>query len=186
MGAGKAVGVDLSEKCIKAAKKRFKNDTRAEFYQGDISNLEMFKRSIFDAVICLGTINYLNPKRMKLAMNEFIRVIKPGGKVIILFQKDKGFVIQCVKKIANLLSLKLYLFLIENFSFILLPLMPLLVGRKISLNYLKYDILLSLRGLHFGVPVKIDEKFRVKTLTCEQCSELTTASYKIIVAKRRA
>jgi len=185
MGAQQVVGVDLSQKCIKIARQRYKKSKNLKFYVSNISKLSMFKRSSFDVVFCIGTINYLNLSEARQVIAEFKRIIRPGGVILILFQKEKGWPIRSIRFLANILPLKVYLFLIENFSFSLLPLMPLLVGRKISLNYLKYDILLSLRGLNFGIPLKIDEKFRERTLTCEQCSEVTTASYKIIVSKPR-
>lgn len=42
-------------------------------------------------------------------------------------------------------------------------------------------MLIGLRGIYFGVPANLPEKYRITTLTCEQCSEALTASYKIIV-----
>jgi len=181
MGARKVIGIDLSNESIKVAKKRNQANKKMGFHQGDISNLKTFQSNAFDAVCCLGTINYLNPTDAKTALKEFIRVTKPEGVILVLFQKDKGLVIQFVSMIATWLPKKIYLFLIKNFSFLLKPVVEKIIGRKISLNYLKYDILLSLRNLHFGIPIKIDEKFRIKTIKCLQCSEKTTASFKIKV-----
>lgn len=181
MGAKKVIGVDLSKECIKVAKRRFQGNKKINVYQGNIVDLKMFKNKLFDVIFCIGTINYLNPEETKIALHEFTRVTKPGGIILILFQKEKGVVVQFSNLIANLLPLKIYLFLIEKFAFLFKPAVEKIIGRSISLNYLKYDILLSLRGIHFGLPLKINEKFRVKTIKCEQCSEETTASYKIRV-----
>ena len=182
-GAKFVGGVDLSEECVEIARRKYKKNKKLKFYSGDIRNLKMFKDSRFDIVICVGTIFYLNPDEMKKAFKEFIRVAKPNGIILILFHKRKGIIGNTARYIANKPSLKLYLFLIDNFAFLLKPFVSFLIGRKVNLDYLKYDILLSLRGIYFGVPLKIPEKFRIKTVTCEHCSENTTTSYKIKVPK---
>lgn len=183
MGARRVIGLDLSHRCLEIAKKRFRHNQQVRFYQGNVTNLERFASSVFDAVLCTGTISYLSPGAAKIAYDEFFRVTKPGGIIIIMFQKNKGPLIQLARLAANWLPLKVYLSLIENFGFLVKPAVEKIIGRKISLNYLKYDILLSLRGVHFGIPVKIDNRFRTETIKCELCSEVTTASYKIKVIK---
>ncbi len=162
-GAKKVIGIDLSKECIKSARQRYKNNKKIAFYEGNITHLEDFKDSIFDIIICIGTIFYLSPDEMKKALKEFIRVAKPGGIILIMFQKKKGTAILMARFFANILPLKVYLFLIENFSFFLKPIVKNLVGREISADYLKYDVLLSLRGIYFGTPLNINKKFRVKT-----------------------
>lgn len=180
-GAKRVEGIDLSKECINIAKKKYEKNKKLKFYSGDISDLKMFKDSRFDIVICVGTIFYLSPKGMKQALKEFVRVAKPNGIILILFHKKKGVIGSTARYIANKLPLNLYLFLIDNFAFLLKPFVSALIGRKVNLDYLKYDILLSLRGIYFGIPIKIPEKFRIKTATCEHCSEDTTTSYKIKV-----
>lgn len=183
--AKKVIGIDLSEECIKVARHRYKSNKKVDFHQGNITNLGKFKNSIFDIVICVGTIFYLSPDEMKKALSEFIRVAKPSGTILIMFQKKKGLIVNMAKFLANILPLGIYLFLIENFSFFLKPMVKNLVGREISSDYLKYDVLLSLRGIYFGTPININKKFRVKTIKCEQCSEKTTTTYKIKVPKNK-
>ncbi|KKT25441.1 class I SAM-dependent methyltransferase [Candidatus Pacearchaeota archaeon] len=182
-GAGKVIGIDLSKECVDAAKNRYKDIKKMEFIQGDIRNLRRFKDSSFDAVICVGTIFYLPPKEVRVVINEFLRVTKPNGTVLVLFQKEKGKIVKMARFIANKMPLKLYFLLIDKFAFLMKPAVKTLVGRNISTEYLKYDVLLSLKGINFGVPIKINKKFRVKTVKCEQCSEETTATYKIKVPK---
>ena len=122
---------------------------------------------------------------MKKAINEFIRVTKTNGIILVLFHKEKGIIGNTARYIANKLPLRFYLFLINDFSFLLKPLVSAMIGRKINQQYLKYDILLSLRGIYFGIPINIPDKFKIRTLTCENCSEKTTTSYKIKVPKSR-
>jgi len=184
-GAKGVVGVDLSEECIKVANDRYKTNKKLRFFQGDISNLKKLKDSEFDVVVCVGTIFYLSPENMEKALNEFVRVTKPNGTILVLFQKDKDLGVRTFRNLVNVLPLNLYLFLINNFSFLLKPAVESMVGRKISDEYLKYDVLLSLRGIVFGVPVDLPKKFITPTVTCEQCSEKTTTTYKIRVPKNK-
>jgi len=180
-GAKKVVGVDLSTECIRFANEKYSKNKKLEFYQGDIINLKRFKDNEFDIVICVGTIFYLKEEEMKLALKEFFRVTKHGGKVLVLFHKKKGILGNTARFVANALPFKLYLSLINIFAPILKPFAETAIKRKITLEYFKNDILISLRGIHFGIPNGLPEKFRVKTVESEQTSEETTASYKIIV-----
>jgi len=182
-GAKNVYGIDLSEECINVAKKRFPNNKNLEFRQRDIQNLKIFKDSTFDIVICVGTIFYLSPEGMKKALDEFARITKPQGIILVLFHKKKGFIGNTARYIANKLPLRFYISLINNFSFLLKPFVSAMIGRKINNEYLKYDILLSLKGIYFGIPINIPNKFKIKTLTCENCSEKTTTSYKIKIPK---
>ncbi len=180
-GAKLVVGVDLGEKCITIAKERFSKNKELKFYHGDIRNLSQFKDSQFDIVICTGTVVYLRPEDVKIALREFMRVIKPQGIVLVAFQKNKGFFIRTSTWIANHLSLKIYIRLVDLISHLVIPFSPILMGRSVSIDYLKYEVLLGLRNLHFGIPVRIPEKFRVKTASSEYSSEKTTTTYKIKV-----
>ena len=180
-GAKFVEGVDLSEECVEIARRKYIKNKKLKFYSGDIRNLKMFKDSRFDIVICVGTIFYLNPDEMRKALKEFIRVAKPNGIILVLFHKEKGIMGNAARYIANKVPLNLYLFIVENFAFLLKPFVIFLIGREVNLDYLKYDILLSLRGIYFGTPLKISDKFRIETAECENCSEKTTTSYKIKV-----
>jgi len=184
-GAKKVIGVDLSKECVKIARKKYAKNKNLNFQISDIKNLKIFKDSAFDITLCVGTIFYLPSDKMKKTLNEFIRVTKPNGIILVLFHKEKGVLGNAARFLANNLPLNLYLFLINNFAFLLKPLAEMLIGRKVNLNYFKYDILLSLRGIYFGIPIKIPEKLRVKTLTCEHCSEKTTTSYKIKIPQNK-
>lgn len=184
-GAKLVVGVDLSKECIKIAEEKYSSNKKLKFQYGDIQNFNKFNDSTFDIVVCIGTIFYLSPEGMKKALKEFIRVTKPGGTILVLFHKEKGFVGKTARYIANVLPLKLYLFFIHNFAFLFQPIVSLLVGRKINIEYLKYDIFLSLRGIYFGIPIKIPEKFRIKTVSSENSSEKTTTTYKIKVPRNK-
>ena len=76
------IGIDLSEGMLgRAKKKAYDHNLRAEFRLGDAENLS-FENASFDAVInrhLLWTL--LNPER---AVAEWKRVLRPGGKLIII------------------------------------------------------------------------------------------------------
>lgn len=184
-GAKKVVGIDLSKECVEFAKKKYKKYRKIEFYQGDIRNLSKFRDNEFDIVVCIGTIFYLPKKEMRIALNEFIRVTKPRGKVLVLFHKKKGLIGNMARFFANFLPFKIYLILVKVFASILKPFAEIAIKRKITLDYLKNDILISLRGIHFGIPEGIPDKFKVRTVESEQTSEETTASYKMVIPSNK-
>ena len=122
---------------------------------------------------------------MRRALNQFIRVVKPGGTILISFQKKKNFFVNLLTYIANITNIRIFLALIDLISLLLYPFAFFFLGRKVSRDYLKYDVLLSLRNLHYGVPVNVPKKFRIKTAETEFSSEKTTATYKINVPKNK-
>ena len=178
-GALLATGIDLSRKCVEKASIKYTDVKNARFLYGNIMDLNEFADESFDVLVCVGTIFYLSHDNMKVAMNEFKRVVKKGGTILVSFQKEKGLMTRAVKTFANLVPLPLFLILAEVMSWMMGPLMKGLIGRNVSRDYIKYDILISLRDLHFGHPFTIDQKYRIDTVETEFSSEKTTATYKI-------
>lgn len=91
------VGIDFSEKMLKIGQNKIESRTqnqesRIQFQVGDAQNLE-FKDETFDGVtIAFGIRNVKNREK---AISEFYRVLKPGGKLVILeFGKPKFFLIR--------------------------------------------------------------------------------------------
>lgn len=84
LNTGKVVGVDLSEKMLAVAKKRVGEaglDDRVEIKVEDIEKMT-FEDAGFDAVI--GTYALTTVPDPKSMMNECARVLKPGGRMVIL------------------------------------------------------------------------------------------------------
>lgn len=184
-GAKEVIGIDLSKECIEFARNKYGHIKNIKFIQGDISNLKQFHDSLFDIVFCVGTICYLKPEQIQVALKEFLRVTKPDGIILVLFQKEKGTAARLVRFLANIIPLRLYLFLINNFAYLIKPFLKPMLGRKISLDHLKYDVLLSLRGVFFGIPVEIPDKYRVVTASTIHSSEKTSTSFKISVPREK-
>lgn len=90
--AEKIVGFDLSEKMIRVGEqkvKRLKLDHLIQFQKGDSENMPFGDES-FDAItVAFGVRNFEN---LEIGLDEFFRVLKPGGVAVILeFSKPKYF-----------------------------------------------------------------------------------------------
>ncbi len=78
--------IELAESNLNVLKKNAKNLNNIEVYQGDAVNLERFSDNSFDIVLSLGPMYHLyDAQEQHKALNEAIRVTKPGGIIIIAF-----------------------------------------------------------------------------------------------------
>lgn len=75
-------GLDISEKMIDECRRRYHNTASANFCVGRIQNLP-FEDDFFDALLCMGALEYVRAEQQDDAMAEMIRVTKPGGLLII-------------------------------------------------------------------------------------------------------
>lgn len=73
-------GLDNNPKDIKYAEQKYKGI----FMVGDASNMTQIKDNSFDAVFSVGLHHHLTDEKAKKAIIEALRVIKKGGKVIII------------------------------------------------------------------------------------------------------
>jgi len=88
----KVIGVDISEGMLDVGRKKLKErglESRIELRSGDSEKLP-FEDNFFDAlIVAFGVRNFEN---LELGLREMLRVIKPGGKVVILeFSKPSKF-----------------------------------------------------------------------------------------------
>lgn len=91
-GVPEVVGVDLSEQMVNVAKRKFKEnfaEKNIHFQIADAENLP-FEENYFDATtVAFGVRNY---ETLDIGLKELYRVIKPGGKAIIIeFSKPRLF-----------------------------------------------------------------------------------------------
>src|SRR3989475_1298038 len=91
-------GIDLSEAMIKYV---CETSGIQRFRVGDIENLE-FADNTFDAVTCLGVIEYLD--RDEAALREIWRVLKPGGKAVISTPNATCFFYHTDRMLAGLMA----------------------------------------------------------------------------------
>lgn len=85
----RVVGVDISESMLGKARERAKRigPDRIEIEVGDAENLR-FDDNEFDVVVAQYVISAVpNPER---ALNEFVRVVRPGGEIIITTREGAG------------------------------------------------------------------------------------------------
>lgn len=88
----KVIGIDISEGMLEVGRKKMKErklDHKIELLLGDSENLP-FEENKFDAlVVGFGVRNFEN---LEKGLSEMLRVVKPGGKIIILeFSRPKSF-----------------------------------------------------------------------------------------------
>ena len=89
-------GLDISQNMVKLANEKAKkrNQKQVAFIQGDGESLPMNSNSIDYLTISYGFRNISN---YETALNEFYRVLKPGGKLGILeFSKPKSRIVGSV------------------------------------------------------------------------------------------
>lgn len=88
----KVTGVDISERMLEIGREKIRKNKvqeKIELLSGDSENLQ-FQDNFFDAVIVsFGVRNF---EDLEKGLGEMLRVLKPGGKVVILeFSKPRKF-----------------------------------------------------------------------------------------------
>ncbi len=89
---GKIIGVDISKEMLEIGRAKIREKSwqnRIELLDGDSENLP-FEDNTFDAVtVAFGVRNF---EHLEKGLSEMSRVLKPGGKLIVLeFSKPKIF-----------------------------------------------------------------------------------------------
>lgn len=85
---GKVVGSDFTEEMLNIAKEKINFSEVIKYEFADVMNLHYADNEFDVASIAFGIRNVDNPK---IGLSEMARVVKPGGKVIILeFGQPKG------------------------------------------------------------------------------------------------
>jgi ubiquinone/menaquinone biosynthesis C-methylase UbiE len=82
LGRYKIVGLDISEKFVEIAQKKAKEaGVEIDFRQGNVAQMP-FEEEMFDFIICRSAFkNFAEPV---MALDEMYRVLKVGGKALIL------------------------------------------------------------------------------------------------------
>lgn len=76
-------GIDISDKAIELCNRRFSlSNLNGNFVTGPAENLP-FKNDFFDCVCSMGVLHHVSDTQK--ALEEIYRVLKPGGKLILMF-----------------------------------------------------------------------------------------------------
>lgn len=76
----KVFGVDY---CVEALNIYYQKDPKAEMLVHDLTKPLPFFNNYFDALVCNNVLYALNKKMRQYIIDEFYRVIKPGGKIVV-------------------------------------------------------------------------------------------------------
>ena len=152
--ANKIVGIDISEGMLEIGKKKVEKlglQRRIELLKGDSETI-LFDNNSFDAVtVAFGVRNFQD---LELGLSEIKRVLRPGGKLIVL---------ECTKP---------KLPVIKNFYNLYLKVIAPWIGRVISKNknayqYLNESVQKFPEGKDF---VQILNKLGYKNASCKTLS----------------
>lgn len=83
------IGIDISEKCVEIANRV---NPLIKFERGDISRLG-YDDNYFDGIISCYSIIYTPKKFIPGILNEFKRILKPGGYLLLVVKEgsEEGF-----------------------------------------------------------------------------------------------
>lgn len=83
-------GMEFNDSLREIAISQLKS-TNATVFKGDIRNLETFPKKQFDVLVCQRVIiNLLNPEDQKLALDNLIKLVVPGGLLIFIEAFQSG------------------------------------------------------------------------------------------------
>jgi hypothetical protein len=173
-----AIGVDFNKSCIEYCKMKFPSSTE-DYILADITNLYMLKNSTFDIVFGIGVMSYLSKREIDTCLKGFQRILTKEGQIVLVFQKKQSYVLTYITKAISLLPLKIYKsILIPILEFILYPFSTLILGKKVSREYFKYGVVLSLKNVNYGYPSYLEE-FKISTPTSGPFSPKRSVSFRI-------
>ncbi|OGZ53414.1 MAG: hypothetical protein A3B25_02225 [Candidatus Ryanbacteria bacterium RIFCSPLOWO2_01_FULL_48_26] len=76
------VGVEIDSAAVEGAREKFKGEQNLKFVQGDARETGLPRESL-DAILCCQVIEHLNKEDQAKAINEFKKILKPGGVLVI-------------------------------------------------------------------------------------------------------
>ena len=78
----KVVAIDIDHDVIKFASRKYMNNN-LEFIVGNVNNIPIKGKNIFDLIVSFETIEHINEKNQITLLTEVKRLLKPGGVLII-------------------------------------------------------------------------------------------------------
>ena len=82
-GAGRLIGVDLSELCVAMCRKRFAGWPQAEFHQNDGRDLGFLPNASIDFVWSFDVFVHMEADVIRSYFGHFARVLRPGGVGVV-------------------------------------------------------------------------------------------------------
>lgn len=89
LGSKKIIGIDLSPKLLDFAKQKFKDNKNVKLFEYSLEDKLPFENKSFDVIICCKTLPHIN--NIKQTLNEFNRILKENGIIIIDFYSPYSF-----------------------------------------------------------------------------------------------
>ena len=98
----KVTALDLSDRQLQLAEEKIGQsglmESVEDFVQGDITDLSVFPDGRFDVVVCYGgALSYVRERRHEAAA-ELVRVVRPGGAVLISVMSRYGASLNLVRR----------------------------------------------------------------------------------------
>jgi ubiquinone/menaquinone biosynthesis C-methylase UbiE len=81
---GKVVGVDIGKELIDISRMRFALSENCEFRMIDSSGRLPFPAQYFDLIVTNLVFHLLDKSQKKTVLNEFLRVLKPRGRLVMV------------------------------------------------------------------------------------------------------
>lgn len=78
---GEVVGIDLSEDMLSVARERLSEYSKAVIIKGNLDNMS-YPDNYFDAVMNVNVMHYFY--NIDIVLKEFYRVLKPGGRLVLV------------------------------------------------------------------------------------------------------
>ncbi len=89
LDAKNIVGIDISEKLLGMAKKKYNQNKKIQLFLYNLEEKLPFKNQSFDVIICTKTLPHVN--NIKQILNEFNRILKKGGIMMLDFYSPYSF-----------------------------------------------------------------------------------------------
>ncbi len=82
----KAYGIDFSKGMLKEAKERY---PQGRYWKADMTTIP-FRDGLFDGILANCSLFHIPTELVGKALNEFKRVLKPGGKILLILLEGIG------------------------------------------------------------------------------------------------
>lgn len=83
--------VDISDRCISICQERFAADTNISYYTTTGSSLDFIPDNSVDFIWSFDVFVVINPTDINNYIEEFARILKPGGKGVIHHAHDNRY-----------------------------------------------------------------------------------------------